>query len=192
MNLTRCGVRAVVAPAVRGGRGRRGRAGGHGARARHERWQQWRGQSGLAAATGAGVAGAAPVAGPDKIIDPCTGGAGSHGSSRPPVTRRAVASPLTSNLSPLGPAAGLAREGSSLQIPPLSQICSGGAWGDQAEGGGVQRLSTLNFGGWRVGTKYARLPHCVCLSPPFVTFQISSPNTSIWGHRGVRCKRRAA
>ena len=133
VNLTRCGVRAVVAPAVRGGRGRRGRAGGHGARARHERWQQWRGQSGLAAAAGAGVAGAAPVAGPDKIIDPCTAGAGSHGSSRPPVTRRAVASPLTSHLSPLGPA-GPAREGSTANSSSFSNLFWR-SWGHQAGGG---------------------------------------------------------
>ena len=184
MNLTRCGVRAVVAPAVRGGRGRRGRAGGHGARARHERWQQWRGQSGLAAATGAGVAGAAPVAGPDKIIDPCTGGAGSHGSSRPPVTRRAVASPLTSNLSPLGPAAGLAREGSSLQIPPLSQICSGGAWGDQAGGGwGAEVVHTQL---WRLEGGHKVCPAAaLCLSlPPICDFSNFSPKHFNLGTEG--------
>ena len=165
MNLTRCGVRAVVAPAVRGGRGRRGRAGGHGARARHERWQQWRGQSGLAAAAGAGVAGAAPVAGPDKIIDPCTAGAGSHGSSRPPVTRRAVASPLTSHPSPLGPA-GPAREGSTANSSSFLNLFWR-SWGHQA-GGGAEVVYTQCWrleGGQQMCPTAAASKHRVCPSP---------------------------
>ena len=177
MNLTRCGVRAVVAPAVRGGRGRRGRAGGHGARARHERWQQWRGQSGLAAAAGAGVAGAAPVAGPDKIIDPCTAGAGSHGSSRPPVTRRAVASPLTSALSPLGPA----RPSQGRQLCKFLLFLKF-VPKESGQAGGLPRLSTLTAGGWggQQVCPAAAGKHCVCVP----TLLEKNPlNTSFWGQR---------
>ena len=164
-----------MAPAVRGGRGRRGRAGGHGARARHERWQQWRGQSGLAAAAGAGVAGAAPVAGPDKIIDPCTAGAGSHGSSRPPVTRRAVASPLTPHLSPLGPA-GLAGEGSTANSSSFSNLFWR-SWADRA--GEEEGAEVVYTQCWRLekicpaDAAASLSKHSVCL-PPFVTFQILS------------------
>ena len=99
-----------------GGRGRRGRAGGHGAtssqgEARAD-WRRRRGQ---------GWRGRPPVARPDKIIDPCTGGAGSHGSSRPSVTRRTLAhlSPLPSHL--LGQP-GLAREGSSANSSSFSNL----------------------------------------------------------------------
>ena len=175
----------MVAPAVRGGRGRRGRAGGHGARARHERWQQWRGQSGLAAAAGAGVAGAAPVAGPDKIIDPCTGGAGSHGSSRPPVTRRAVASPLTSHLSPLPSWASRPSQGRQhckfLLFLKFVLEEPGVIRGE----GGAEVVYTQCWrleGGQQVCLAAAAVNTVFVSHPSFVTFQISPPNTSIWGH----------
>ena len=136
-----------------GGRGRRGRAGGHGAtssqgEARAD-WRRRRGQ---------GWRGRPPVARPDKIIDPCTGGAGSHGSSRPPVTRRAVASPLTSALSPLGQQQQAQPGKAVLQIPLLSQICSVGLRGAGQTGKRRCRGCPHSTFEVAVRSKHVRLP----------------------------------
>ena len=155
-----------------GGRGRRGRAGGHGAtssqgEARAD-WRRRRGQ---------GWRGRPPVARPDKIIDPCTGGAGSHGSSRPPVTRRAVASPLTSALSPLGPA----RPSQGRQLCKFLLFLKF-VPKESGQAGGLPRLSTLTAGGWggQQVCPAAAGKHCVCVP----TLLEKNPlNTSFWGQR---------
>ena len=124
-----------------------------------------------------GGGGAAPVAGPDKIIDPCTAGAGSHGSSRPPVTRRAVASPLTSALSPLGPA----RPSQGRQLCKFLLFLKF-VPKESGQAGGLPRLSTLTAGGWggQQVCPAAAGKHCVCVP----TLLEKNPlNTSFWGQR---------
>ena len=114
------------------------------------------------------------MASPDKIIDPCTGGAGSHGSSRPSVTRRALA-----HLSPLASwaaAAGPAREGSSANSSSFSNLfcCRTKRCGSDRQEA-VQRLSTLDFRGCgpQQTCPAAAHKHSTCLRT-IVTFCIVS------------------
>ena len=124
------------------------------------------------------------MASPDKIIDPCTGGAGSHGSSRPSVTRRALAhlSPLTSHLLGSSSRPSQGRQLCKFLFFPNLFCCRTKRCGSERQEA-VQRLSTLDFRGCgpQQTCPAAAHKHSTCLRT-IVTFCI----VSIFGQLQVK------